>query len=274
MTTGGFIDRDSRGLAAGRLAGVLEENRAAILERLAEDALVLDVGGGASPFARADWVLDLMPFEERGLYGDEGPSVRFSRSTWVVRDMCSREPWPFADGQFDFAVCSHTLEDVRDPVWVCSELSRVAAAGYVEVPSRLEEQSFGFQGPWAGWSHHRWLVDVSGDGLTFVFKHGFVHGRESDHFPVGFRDGLSDSERVQFLFWEGSVPCRERILLSAAEADAYVADFVAARAAGGSSPGAPGPPRVGKLRRASSVLRERSTALSRASSALNRRREG
>jgi hypothetical protein len=248
---------------------VLEENRLAILERLAEDAVVLDVGGGASPFARADWVLDLTPFEGRGLYGAPAADARFSASTWVVRDMCAREPWPFAEDQFDFAVCSHTLEDVRDPVWVCSELSRVARAGYVEVPSRLEEQSYGFQGPWTGWSHHRWLVDVVDGGLEFVFKHAIVHGRATDHFPAWFRDGLSDRDRVSWLFWEGSLGCRERILLTALEADAYVADYVAENSSERAAA-----VRSGKLRRASSVLRERSTALSRASSALNRRREG
>ena len=54
------------------------------------------------------------------------------------------------DGFFDFAICSHTLEDVCDPVWVCEELARVAKAGYIEVPSRLEEQAWSFQGPWVG----------------------------------------------------------------------------------------------------------------------------
>jgi ubiquinone/menaquinone biosynthesis C-methylase UbiE len=43
----------------------------------------------------------------------------FTRDTWVQRDICDHEPWPFEDRQFDFVVCSHTLEDVRDPVWVC-----------------------------------------------------------------------------------------------------------------------------------------------------------
>src|SRR5215212_2730078 len=115
------------------------------------EAVVLDVGGWASPLARADWVIDLMPHETRGLYGESDPArERFSGERWVERDICARDPWPFADGQFDFAVCSHTLEDVRDPVWVCSELARVARAGYVEVPSRLEEQAFGVHGPWVG----------------------------------------------------------------------------------------------------------------------------
>ena len=52
------------------------------------------------------------------------------------------EPWPFADDFFDFAVCTFTLEDVRDPIRVCEEMSRVAKAGYVEVPSLLDELSW------------------------------------------------------------------------------------------------------------------------------------
>src|SRR5436853_6676304 len=44
--------------------------RAASLERLereiAEGDLVLDVGGWIQPFTRADWVIDLMPYETRG----------------------------------------------------------------------------------------------------------------------------------------------------------------------------------------------------------------
>ena len=39
---------------------------------LADGALVLDVGGWARPLSRADWVLDLMPYETRGGYGLDG----------------------------------------------------------------------------------------------------------------------------------------------------------------------------------------------------------
>ena len=72
-----------------------------------------------------------MPYETRGLYGRDGPDgpERFSADTWVQRDICDREPYPFEDEQFDFVVCSHTLEDVRDPIWVCDEMVRVAKRG-------------------------------------------------------------------------------------------------------------------------------------------------
>lgn len=199
-----------------------------------ERAIVLDVGGWAEPFERADWVIDLMPYETRGLYGrvPEPQRERFDAGSWVQRDVCDRDPWPFSDDQFDFVVCSHTLEDVRDPVWVCSEIIRVGRAGYVEVPSRLEEQTYGIQGPWVGWSHHRWLVEVGDGEIAFVFKPHFLHGRPGDHFPAGFADRLTPEERVQTLWWEGSFAARERVFVESQEVDGYIADFVAVHGAG------------------------------------------
>jgi hypothetical protein len=180
---------------------VLEASAAAILEQLPDDAIVLDVGGWASPFERADWVLDLLPYETRGLYGyDRATAVeRFTEHTWVQRDICEHEPWPFADRQFDFVICSQTLEDVRDPVWVCRELQRVARGGYIECPSRAEEQTWGVHGPWVGWSHHRWLVDVVDGRLRFAFKPAVLHAR--DHFPAGHLTTFTDAERVVELWW-------------------------------------------------------------------------
>ena len=199
-----------------------------ILSRLQPTDVVLDLGGWGRPFNRADWVMDLMPYESRGRYGFDGPAEeRFSAKTWICRDICDREPYPFGDSEIDFVVCSHTLEDVRDPIWVCAEMTRIGRAGYIEVPSRLEEQSYGIQGPWVGWGHHRWLIDVEDDRIEFVFKHHVIHGRETDHFPAGFRDRLPAEARVQTIWWDGSFSYRERIFVSAEELDPYVADFVA-----------------------------------------------
>jgi hypothetical protein len=207
---------------------LLPASRERILETVPDDAVVLDVGGWASPFGRADWVLDLMPYDTRGLYDAADRGVeRFTRETWIQRDICARDPFPFSHGAIDFAVCSHTLEDVRDPVWVCAELNRVAKAGYIEVPSRLEEQSYGVHGPWVGWSHHRWLVDVTPGGVEFVSKPGVLQGRRDCRFPAGFADSLRPEERVQMLFWEGKFEFGERIMMTAEELDGYLSEFVA-----------------------------------------------
>jgi len=43
-------------------------------------------------------------------------------------------PYPFEDGHFDYLICSHVLEHLEDPVRACKEFSRIAKAGYIEVP--------------------------------------------------------------------------------------------------------------------------------------------
>jgi methyltransferase family protein len=202
---------------------MLAESAQTIMRRLADDALVLDVGGAARPFPRADWILDLATYDARGQLGWQGErsAERFDASRWVQRDVCDREPWPFADRQFDFVICSHTLEDVRDPVWVCAELQRVARAGYVEVPSLREELTYGIQGPWVGWGHHHWLVIAGADGLEFVFKHHVVNRRGS-HRPAGSADGLAPAEKVQAFWWEASFAVSERFLLTAPALDGFL----------------------------------------------------
>jgi Methyltransferase domain len=208
---------------------MLERSAAQINERLSGDALVLDVGGGARPLPRADWVLDALAYDARGQLGWDGDrgEERFGPQSWVRRDICEREPWPFAGRQFDFAICSHTLEDVRDPVWVCSELQRVARAGYVEVPAVREELTYGIQGPWVGWGHHRWLVLVAERGIEFVFKHHVVN-REGSHLPAGAMDRRSPEERVQTLWWEGAFEARERFMWTAEELDSFLEQTVRA----------------------------------------------
>jgi hypothetical protein len=199
-----------------------------LMRQIGEDDLVLDVGGWIQPFTRADWVIDVMPHETRGRHGMQGdPPERFTPETWIQRDICHHEPWPFEDDQFDFVVCGHTLEDVRDPIWVCHELNRVARAGYIEVPSRLEEHTYGFQGPWVGWGHHRWLVDIADNRIDFVLKHHVIHGREANYFPSRFFETLTEEQKAETFWWEGSFEYGERIMLSGEELDPYLADFVA-----------------------------------------------
>ena len=212
---------------------MLPASKLRLQELLGDDDAVLDVGGWADPLPRADWVIDVMPHATRGLYQREGwaeasdEPERFGAETWVERDVCDREPWPFADGQFDFAVCSHTLEDVRDPVWVCSEMVRVARAGYVEVPSRLEEQSYGVSGPFVGWEHHRWLIDVADGAIEFVVKEHDLHAHPEWHLPEGFWERLAPEDRVQTLWWEGSFGFRERLFLDERPGDRYLPELVA-----------------------------------------------
>jgi len=187
------------------------------LGALSPDARVLDVGGWAAPVNRADWVIDLMPYETRGVLfpGGVGPGAeRFSAERWVIADICSHRPWPFDDDFFDFAVCTFTLEDLRDPIRVCEEMSRVARAGYIEVPSLLDELTYmnpeASGGPWLGHSHHRWLCTLEEDTLVFLNKAHSLHTCRRVRVPQRWARKLNPEERVLAHSWEGRLPARER----------------------------------------------------------------
>lgn len=213
---------------------MFEPNVEAILARLRPGDVVLDVGGWACPFNRADIVIDAEPFETRGYYrtlglpaAQGGTREHFTRGSWIQRDLCARDPWPLADGSVDFAICSHTLEDLRDPLWVCAELLRVARAGYIEVPSRAAEQSRGWEHPRiAGLSHHRWLIDMAGTRITFLMKYHLVHAHWRYSLPPSFLRELDPARQVQWLFWEGSFSFEERVIhgsdAQAAELERFV----------------------------------------------------
>lgn len=195
-----------------------EPNVAEILSRLSPDTKVLDIGGWARPFNRANYVIDAEPYETRGYFSDPKlASVRgwyapaqggdrewFSKDTWIQRDICDHQPFPFGDKEIDFVICSQTLEDLRDPLWVCAEMIRVGKRGYIEVPSRLAESSRGVEPKQVGWSHHRWLIDIVGNHVYFTMKYHKIHSHWRFSFPAARLRRLPEDKRDQWLFWEGS----------------------------------------------------------------------
>ena len=202
------------------------------LDELPESALVLDVGGWADPDPRADYVLDIGSYETRYAYALQGQEIaprteRFSKETWIERDICDPGPWPFADDQFDFVLCTHTLEDIRDPIGVCAELARVGRAGYIETPSAATEVTRGIESPlWCGWKHHRWLVWNEGTEVVFLGKPHHIHSPFWPSVPSPKR--LRPEARLPFSFsWQGSFSAREEILVHLEELDAKLQGIVA-----------------------------------------------
>ncbi len=46
---------------------------------------------------------------------------------------------PFKDKEFDFVIASHVIEHVEDFEFFIKELERISSKGYIELPSRLED---------------------------------------------------------------------------------------------------------------------------------------
>jgi SAM-dependent methyltransferase len=210
-----------------------EPNVQRVLQQLAPSDVVLDVGGWACPFNRANYVLDAEPFDTRGFYrtfggapSQGGPTEHFTRETWIQQDLCG-EPFPFPDRFFDFVICSHTLEDLRDPLWVCREMMRVGKRGYIEVPSRAAESSRGWEHPRiAGLSHHRWLIDIEGTRIAFLMKLHRLHSHWRLSLPASYFRGMTEEARVQWLFWEGGFTAEEVTIHGLGPQEAELERFV------------------------------------------------
>jgi hypothetical protein len=195
---------------------VLLENSDGVMRLLSPADVVLDIGGWAHPFNRANYVMDSGSYETRGYYNRTfakanpfppigGTEEYFTAETWIQRDICEKTPFPFADKSLDFVVCSHTLEDIRDPIWVCEEMIRVGKAGYIEVPSRVWESCRGHEPGIAGLSHHRWLIDIdqAGNSIAFLPKFHNIHNWRYS-LPKSVLRSLDERARVQWLFWKDS----------------------------------------------------------------------
>lgn len=195
---------------------MLLENSARIMAALNDSDIVLDIGGWAHPFNRAQYVMDSGPYATRGYYNRTfaknnpfpplgGTVEYFTEQTWIQRDICEKTPFPFADKSVDLVICSHTLEDIRDPLWVCHEMIRIGKRGYIEVPSRIWETCRGHEPGIAGLSHHRWLIDIdqARNNINFLPKFHVIHNWRCS-LPKSVLSQLGEKASVQWLFWEGS----------------------------------------------------------------------
>ena len=184
-----------------------------VLQFIHHQDRVLDVGGGAKPFPRADAVVDMLSYDGFLSRNPEPAAYRFDRQAWFTGDICDAEVWlHIPDQAYDFAICSHTLEDVRDPLYVCSQLLRVARAGYIETPSRFREcAKTQADDLIIGWGHHRWFIEVEDGTLFFKQKNPELHRFD---FLGEARRGYAFDYFKQFsgVYWKGSFDYAERVM--------------------------------------------------------------
>ena len=142
-------------VAAG--TGTVDELRQPVLDHLAErrqqgSFRVLDVGGRYNPWADAhtDAYVDLFPTE-------------VTDKRIFVGNICRPEVWEEirdSGEPFDFSICTHVLEDIRDPFFVARQLASISRAGYVSVPTKHSEMANVESRHYLGYCHHRWIYTV------------------------------------------------------------------------------------------------------------------
>jgi len=207
---------------------MIQNNEKKILSILKNTDLVLDIGGWDKPFNRANYVLDIHPFKTRGFHGSHGGNKEFfNEKRWIIHDVCSKEKLPFKDKQFDFVICSQILEDIRDPIWLCSEIIRIGKAGYIEIPSMKIELSKGIMNKkYAGYYHHRWLIEIKKNTLKFRFKPHFIHNDRRFYFPKNTIKKIAKLDENQFLFWVNNFYFKEIIQISRDKSEDFIYNYI------------------------------------------------
>jgi len=131
---------------------------------------VIDVGGAGNPWGDefVDAYADFKPVAGKQTFVGEinDPSL------W---DEIARNHW-------DFCICTHTLEDSRNPDLAIRRMKQIAGAGFIAVPNKHTELSPLESAYFLGYCHHRWIFSLDGNRFRAIAKAPIVNCLSSRHW--------------------------------------------------------------------------------------------
>jgi hypothetical protein len=107
------------------------------------------------------------------------------------------------NGKFDFSICSHTLEDVFNPLELINLLKLISVSGFVAIPSKYDEFSFLYQNTYRGNAHHKHFFDVVDDTLVVYPKFSWTERDVRSDEILKYNKGNELS-----FFWENDIPIK------------------------------------------------------------------
>jgi len=148
---------------------------------------VLDIGCGYTAHKNASVVCDIQDLSN--VYKEKN----FVKLTSNIL--------PFKDKEFDFVIASHVIEHVEDVEIFIKELQRVSSKGYIELPTKLEDNLV-FENK----KDHLWHMEFDDDKNQLIvsekiqFLEPILTVSSSKKFLEYFRQSL-----VIELIWENSI---------------------------------------------------------------------
>ena len=108
---------------------------------------------------------------------------------------------PFEDNHFDFVIASHVLEHVEDYKFFINELERVSSKGYIELPTKLEDNLV-FENK----RDHLWQMDFDDDNSRLLIskKLQFMEPILTVSMLKQFRKNFKSSLILE-LYWENKI---------------------------------------------------------------------
>lgn len=107
------------------------------------------------------------------------------------------------NGKFDFSICSHTIEDIFNPLEIIELLESISLSGFIAIPSKYNEFSFLYENKYRGNAHHKQFFDVINDELFVFPKFSWIENDNRSDELVNYNKGGELS-----FFWDNKVPVK------------------------------------------------------------------
>lgn len=121
------------------------------------------------------------------------------------------------NGKYDFCICTHTLEDIMNPGYVCEQMTKIAKEGYIAIPSKYRELSkfeafyrqptkfnnkVGVEnGNYRGYIHHRWIFTIHKNEFIGFPKICYINNATTFDDVANYDESVSDLS----FFWKHSI---------------------------------------------------------------------
>jgi hypothetical protein len=104
------------------------------------------------------------------------------------------------NGKFDFSICSHTIEDIFNPIDAIKFLVKISKKGYLSIPSKYNEFKKLYDNKYRGNAHHKQFFDVKDDKIIIYPKFSFIETDERSDILL-----QQDKGDELTIFWEDDI---------------------------------------------------------------------
>ena len=153
---------------------------------------------------------DVNYWQEANYFADiDDHSEFFTKKNLNFTQITPNEKLPFKDKEFDYTILSHVMEHIPNLLEFKSEIERISKAGYIELPTRLNDNIvFGCDEEILG---HKWWFEFDDDNqiLLYTPKKNAIEKFLSVAQVWRFQEFYEDSFLLQF-YWSDSIDLKER----------------------------------------------------------------
>jgi hypothetical protein len=156
----------------------------------------IDIGASAMfwSYPECKYVADSLEIKKDG--------VTFFKTNLENKDTWQNlENYVKENGKFDFSICSHTLEDIFNPLDLINLLTSISTGGFIAIPSKYDEFSFLYENNYRGNAHHKQIFDIIDNELIIYPKFSWIETNTKSDCIIN-----SDKGRELSFFWEIDIP--------------------------------------------------------------------